>query len=65
MFTVKQARQYAGYTQEQMAEKLGITRAAYMYLEKHPDRATVAQAKEISSITGIALDNIFFTQNST
>ena len=65
MFTVKQARQYSGYTQEQMAEHLGITRAAYMYLEKHPDRTTVEQAKRFCLITGIALDDIFFTQNST
>lgn len=65
MFTVKQARQYAGFTQEQMAEKLGMTRSSYMYLEKHSDRATVVQAKAISEITGIAFDNLFFAADST
>jgi len=65
LFTVKQARQYAGFTQDQMAEKLGISRSSYIYLEKHPDRATVAQAKSISAITGIDFDNLFFEANST
>lgn len=60
MFTVKQARQYAGLTQAQMAEKLGITRSSYMYLEKHPDKTTIAQAKAISDVTGISLDDLFF-----
>lgn len=60
MFTVKQARQYAGLTQAQMAEKLGISRSSYIWLEAHPDRTTVAQAKKISEITGISFDDLFF-----
>ena len=60
MFTIKQARQYAGLTQAQMAEKLGITRSSYMYLEKHPDKTTITQAKAISDVTGIPLDDLFF-----
>lgn len=60
MFTVKQARQYAGLTQAQMAEKLGISRSSYIWLEAHPDRTTVTQAKKISEVTGISFDDLFF-----
>lgn len=65
MFTVKQARRYAGYTQRNMAEKLGISRSSYINLEKHPDRITVGQAQAISEITGIAFDDLFFALDST
>ena len=33
-FTVKQARQYAGFTQREMAEKLGISRDTYRKIEQ-------------------------------
>lgn len=65
MFTLKQARQYAGFTQRGMAEKLGISRSSYIYLEKHPDRATIGQAQAISEITGISFDDLFFAPDST
>ena len=47
-FTVKQARQYAGFTQREMAEKLGISRDTYRKIEQSPEDATVATAKRIS-----------------
>ena len=47
-FTVKQARQYAGFTQREMAEKLGISRDTYRKIEQSPECATVATAKRIS-----------------
>lgn len=65
MFTMKQARRYAGLTQVQMAEKLGISRSSYIWLEAHPERTTINQARAISEITGIALDDIFFVNDST
>lgn len=65
MFTIKQARQYAGYTQKKMAEKLGISRSSYIYLEKNPNRATVGQAQAISDATGIPFSDLFFATDST
>ena len=63
-FTVKQARQYAGFTQREMAEKLGISRDTYRKIEQSPD-ATVATAKRISEVVGIPIDQIFFASAST
>lgn len=47
-FTIKQARQYAGITQAQMAESLGVCRHRYMKIEKDASTATVATAKGCS-----------------
>lgn len=64
-FSVKQARQYAGYTQKEMAEKLGISRDTYRKIEISPETASVALAKKISEVVDIPIDQIFFVQNST
>lgn len=58
-FTVKQARQYAGFTQREMAEKLGVSRDTYRKIEASPEDATIATAKRISEVVGIPIDQIF------
>lgn len=60
-FSVKQARQYAGYTQKEMAEKLGVSRDTYRKIELFPETASVALAKKISEVVDIPIDQIFFT----
>lgn len=60
-FSVKQARQYAGYTQREMAEKLGVSRDTYRKIELSPEKASVALAKKISEVVDIPIDQIFFT----
>lgn len=64
-FTVKQARQYAGFTQREMAEKLGVSRDTYRKIEASPEDATIATAKRISEVVGIPIDQIFFVSLST
>lgn len=64
-FSVKQARQYAGFTQREMAEKLSISRDSYRKIEKNPETATISLATKFSQVTGIPIDQIFFAQNST
>ena len=64
-FTVKQARQYAGFAQREMAEKLGVSRDTYRKIEMSPEDATVAIAKKISEVVGIPIDQIFFADLST
>lgn len=64
-FSVKQARQYAGFTQIEMAQKLGVSRDTYRKIELSPETASVALAKKISAVVGIPIDQIFFVQNST
>ena len=64
-YTVKQARMLAEKTQVEMAAAMNISRETYMKIEKTPGRATITQARLISQITGIPLDNIFFGPDST
>lgn len=64
-FSVKQARQYAGFTQLEMAKLLGVSRDTYRKIELSPETASVALAKKISVIVGIPIDQIFFAQSST
>lgn len=59
-FSVKQARQYAGLAQREMAKELGVSRDTYRKIESFPDTASIAVAKKISLIVGIPIDQIFF-----
>lgn len=65
MFSVKQARRFSGYTQVKMAELMGVHRDTYRKIELYPESTTMVQAKQISNITGIPMDQLFFTANST
>ena len=65
VFIKKRARQYAGFTQREMAEKLGVSRDTYRKIEMSPEDATVAIAKKISEVVGIPIDQIFFADLST
>ena len=62
IFTVKQARKYAGKTQSEMAEALKIHKDTYRKIENNPKTATIDQAKKIADFTGIEFDQIFFAQ---
>ena len=64
--TIRQARMMCGFTQQQMADALCVHRTTYRKLEEHPDQITIAQAKEISRVTGVSINDLnFFVQNST
>lgn len=63
-FSVKQARQYAGYTQVEMAQRLGVSRDTYRKIELFPETASIALAKKISEIVNIPIDQIFFAESS-
>lgn len=65
MYTIKQARLLSGKTQQTMANLMGIDRNTYRKIEKNPDKATIRQAKDISMITRIPVDQIFFASQST
>lgn len=65
LLTVKQARLLSEKTQRQMAEALSMHVDTYRKIEKQPDAATIKQANEISRITGIPYDQIFFGSEST
>lgn len=63
--TVKKARLLADKTQQFMADALGISKSTYIRIEKDPETATIAQAKVISKIVSMPVDDIFFVSNST
>ena len=65
MYTIKQARMLRGKTQAEMANCLGICRDTYRAIEQTPERATVRQAKAISSFLEIDIEQIIFGQYST
>lgn len=59
-FSVAQARRFAGKTQKEMANELGICVDTYRKIESKPENTTVKQGKAISQITGVPFDKIFF-----
>lgn len=63
--TIRQARLLSGKTQKEMAESLGICRHTYIKYESQPDTVPIGYAKQISKITCVPVDDIFFAGNST
>lgn len=61
--TLEQARVQAGYTQQFMADELGISRPTYVKIEKDPSVATIAQAKRICTLLSKNYENIFLHHN--
>ena len=59
-FTIKKARQYAGLTQQETAEKLGISTKTYQNSENGKTAMRIDKAKKFSSITNIPLSKIIF-----
>jgi len=55
---IEQARLAYGFTQEQVANALGISRPTYMKIESGKKDLTVGQAKSLSSMLRINLDDI-------
>lgn len=64
-FTIKQARNYAGLTQEQTAKAMGICRHRFMKIERDQNEATVAELNSLSRITGIPIRDFNLVENST
>lgn len=63
--TVRKARILADKTQQFMADALGISKSTYIRIERNPETATIAQAKIISRIVAMPIDDIFYSHNST
>lgn len=51
--TLKQARVGAGLTQEQMAERLGVTNITYFTYERDPGKMQVKRLLEFAKVTGV------------
>lgn len=62
---LRQARKDKGFTQEQMAKMLGITRATYANYETGYRKPSLEKIIEIKRILGITDDKFFLQDNDT
>jgi DNA-binding XRE family transcriptional regulator/uncharacterized phage-associated protein len=56
---IEKARALRGYSQEQVARALGISRPSYANIESGKKELTISQAKALSSMLCIGLDDIY------
>jgi DNA-binding XRE family transcriptional regulator/uncharacterized phage-associated protein len=56
---IEKARSLRGYSQEQVARALGISRPTYVNIESGKKELTISQAKALSSMLCIGLEDIF------
>ncbi len=56
---IKEARQSSKMTQEEVAGYLGISRVTYGKMERDPELITLCDAKALSELFGIPLEDIF------
>lgn len=62
-------REQLGYSQEYVANQLGITQQSYSSIEKKPENATLKRLKEIASILQVSFvtlvgeDDVYIQQN--
>ena len=54
---IKNLRKKQGYSQEQMAKELGISRPTYIQIENGNRELTVSEAKKLASIFSLTLEN--------
>ncbi|MES5116048.1 helix-turn-helix transcriptional regulator [Lactobacillus iners] len=59
-FTIKQARNYTGKTQAEIAKELGVALPTYREYEHGNIQMKVEKAKLFAEIVNIPLDNIIF-----
>ena len=57
--TLRSARREAGFTQQFMADELGVSRPTHIKIEGNPSKASVLQAKRICEILGKSYEQIF------
>lgn len=63
-YTVRQARRLVGFSQEDMAKKLGIAITTYRAKERYASRFYYDEAVHFSQITGIPINRIYFFENA-
>ncbi len=56
---LKKAREMAGLTQQQLAEKVGVLRQTILFLEKGEYNPSLRLAYKISKIVKVPIDKLF------
>ena len=59
--SIREARESMGLTQQDVADKLGISRQQYANIEVNPGNMTVERARRICSILGTEYERILFS----
>ena len=62
---IEKARSMRGFSQEQMARSLGVSRPTYVSIETGKKELTISQAKTLASVLNIGLDDILGTSDGT
>ena len=62
---IEQARTARGYTQEQVAHAIGVSRPTYINIESGKKELTVRQAEALSSMLRIGMDDILGTADGS
>lgn len=57
--TIKAARVNAGYTQKEVADKLGISMDSIRYIEKNSEKIEYVMLMRLVELYGLSIDNIF------
>ncbi len=57
------ARKSARYSQQDVADHLGISRPTYAKMEKDPPSVTIEDAKKLAKLFGVSVNEIFFSDN--
>lgn len=60
---ISEARKNARYSQQQVADLLGVSRPTYARMEKNPGDITVDDAEKIARIFDVDVREIFFPNN--
>lgn len=62
--TMRQWRKAKEISQESMADALNVHVNTYLNWEKAPEKISVSQAKKISEILGVPLNDIIFSKEA-
>lgn len=62
-YTLKQARQLRGFSQQEMAKKLRVSRGKYRRIEEKPGETQFRTAIEICKVLDMSLSDIDFLAN--
>ncbi len=62
--TLKDARRRALMTQEEVAERLGVSKSAYRWYERNPGKMKVDKAYRFAKLCGLTIDDLTFTKES-
>lgn len=60
-----EARKKERYTQQQVADLLGISRPTYARMEQNPGDVSVEDAKRLAEIFKVDVRDIFFSSNNS